>query len=103
MTSEEALLLHVTPPILFTVAFLTTPINSLVVPSHSLGVYQCYKHGMWNMSKQYCYWWEQSISLSKALELASIPRRPAKHLNFSSQSNPTDFSFLLENDLLSRH
>ena len=46
VTSEEAssnclVLLHVDPPLLFTVtSFLATPINSLAVPSHSLGVYK---------------------------------------------------------------
>ena len=49
MTIEEAwsnclLLLHVAPPLVFTVmSFLATPINSLTVPSPSLRVYQCNK------------------------------------------------------------
>ena len=54
MTNEEPwssclVLLHVVPPLLFTVTtFPATPTNNLAVPSPSLGVCHCNKRDMWN-------------------------------------------------------
>ena len=41
------LLLHVAPPLLFTVTFPVTPTNSLAVPSPSFKEYHYNKHAMW--------------------------------------------------------
>ena len=93
LTSKEAwcnclLLLHVVPPLLFTVtSFVVTPTNSLAVPSSSLGVHQYNKCDMRNLHKQNFTIVFASIRCISTdptfyLELANMPAHQPRCLNF---------------------